>query len=105
MKGITAATCDIEHTEFRIWKPLREITRRPAQHTTAAPNFLLSHTIRGRHLGYLIGQQRPQSSPHSVSDASGNSTPVAATLYRLIRTVSICAQTYSAIYFVKRFRS
>jgi len=37
-EGDNSSSCDIEHTEFRIWKPLREITRRPAQHTTAAPN-------------------------------------------------------------------
>src|SRR6185503_10271616 len=59
---------------------VREKTRRPAQHTTAAPNFMISHTLRGRHLRYLIGQQRSQSSPHSVSKSSGNRTAIVGSL-------------------------
>src|SRR5436309_533443 len=47
--------CDIERTVSRLEAAVREKTRRPAQHTAAAPNFLISHT-RGRHLRYLIGQ-------------------------------------------------
>jgi hypothetical protein len=44
-EGDNSSSCDIEHTEFRIWKPLCETTRRPAQHTTAAPNTLaFTHT-------------------------------------------------------------
>jgi hypothetical protein len=44
MKGITAARA-IEHTDLDLEKPLCETTRRPAQHTTAAPNILaFTHT-------------------------------------------------------------
>jgi hypothetical protein len=50
---------------------VREILAGPTQHTTTAPNFLISHS-RGRHLSYLIGQQRSQSSPLAVSKSSAN---------------------------------
>jgi phosphopantothenate synthetase len=56
-------------SRFR-WKPLCEKKLAgPTQHTATAPNFLISHT-RGRHLRYLIGQQRSQSSPHANSKSS-----------------------------------
>src|ERR1041385_3689490 len=54
-KGMNSSFCDIEHTETRLESRRARTTRRPAQHTAAAPNFV-SHT-RGRHLRYLIGQQ------------------------------------------------
>jgi hypothetical protein len=54
------------------WKPLCEKKLAgPTQHTATAPNFLISHT-RGRHLRYLIGQQRSQSSPPAISKSSVN---------------------------------
>jgi len=71
MKGITAATCDIEHTELelesRCARNLAGLLNTQLPHPTSC----FSHTLRGRHLGYSVGQQRSQSSPHSVSKSSG----------------------------------
>jgi hypothetical protein len=45
MKGITAASAILSTPNLEFGKPLCETTRRPAQHTTAAPNILaFTHT-------------------------------------------------------------
>ena len=46
-EGDNSSCCDIEHTELEIGKPLREKTRRPAQHTTTAPNLTAFKTHCG----------------------------------------------------------
>jgi hypothetical protein len=80
IEGETAAPAILSTPNLDL-EPLREnSTRRPAQHTATAPNFLLSHT-RGRHLSYLIGQQRAQSIPHDVSKSSANKTPKLTKLF------------------------
>jgi hypothetical protein len=51
-EGDNSSSCDIEHTEFRIWKAAaRDYSPARSTHTTAAPNFLLSRTNTGSTLG------------------------------------------------------
>src|SRR5215213_4228249 len=92
MKGITAAPAILSTPNLdqvsRCARHLAGPLNTPPPH----PTFLLSHTLRGRHLIYLIGQQRSQSSPHSVSKSSGNRTPVAANLFRLSFTTIFSAR-------------
>src|SRR5215213_7955545 len=92
MKGITAARAILSTPNLDL-KPLCE-KNSPARstHHRRAQHYLFSHTLRGRHLGYLIGQQRSQSSPHSVSKSSGNRTPVAANLFRMSFTTIFSAR-------------
>src|SRR5215217_4085596 len=78
-EGDNSSSCDIEHTEFRIGsrcaRKLAGPLNTPPPHPTSC-----FHTLRGRHLRYLIGQQRSQSSPPSVSKSSGNRTAIVGLL-------------------------
>src|ERR1051325_3686086 len=65
-----SSSCDIEHTELEVEAAVREKPAGPLN--TPPPRPTLDFTPRGRHLRYLIGQQRAQSSPHSVSKSSAN---------------------------------
>src|SRR6185369_3628384 len=105
MKGITAAPAILSTPNLEFGSRCARLLAGPLNTPPPRPTSCFYTQYGVDNLGYLIGQQRPQSSPHSVSKSSGNRTPVAANLFRLIRSVSICGQTYGAIYLVKRLRS
>src|SRR5678816_3085365 len=51
-EGENSSSCDIEHTEFRIGSRCARTLAGPLNTPPPRPTFLLSHTLRGRHLIY-----------------------------------------------------